>query len=202
MHSTVRSTRHTRSLVEQAKAGDRGAYDRLFALAADRARLYIRCRLGPKLRTRLDSMDVLQEAYVEGHRAFARFEYRGDDAFAGWLCRIIENRIRGLADFHDAQKRTPPGKPLPVSIVLEREAALRTGPVSAADKAGARDRLAAGLEGLEPEHREVLLLRFFQDLTLQEIANLLGRSEPAVRRLLGKATRALGRVMTNAGERA
>lgn len=195
MHSTVRSTRVTESLVARAKAGEREAYDRLFALAADRALLYIRCRLGPKLRARMDSMDVLQEAYVEAHRAFDRFEYRGDDAFAGWLCRVIENKIRGLADYHGAKKRTPEGEKLPVSVVLERERLERTGPVTAVDKSAARTRLAACLDDLEPDQREVVLLRYFQDLTLQEIADLMGKSEPGVRRLLGKATRALGRAM-------
>lgn len=195
MHSAVRSTRLTETLVSRAKDGDRAAYDRLFALAADRALLFIRCRLGPKLRARLDSMDVLQEAYVEGHKAFGGFEYRGDDAFAGWLCRVAENKIRGLADFHGAKKRTPPGEQLAVSVVLDRHRTDRTGPLSAVDRSAARTRLAEGLDALEPDQREVVLLRFFQDLTLQEIADLMGKSEPGVRRLLGKATRALGRVM-------
>lgn len=202
MQSAVRSTHVTDSLVARAKAGEQEAYDRLFALAADRALLYIRCRLGPKLRQRLQSMDVLQEAYVEAHRAFDRFEYRGDDAFAGWLCRVIENKIRGLADFHGAKKRTPEGEQVPVSIVLERERALQTGPVTAVDRTAARERMGHALEQLEPDQREVVLFRFFQDLTLQEIADVMGKSEPGVRRLLGKATRALGRALKTNGNAA
>ncbi|MDJ0976529.1 MAG: sigma-70 family RNA polymerase sigma factor [Planctomycetota bacterium] len=202
MQSAVRSTHITESLVARAKAGEREAYNRLFALAADRALLFIRCRLGPRLRERLQSMDVLQEAYVEAHRAFERFEYRGDDAFAAWLCRLIENKIRGLADFHGAQKRTPKGQQLPVSIVLERERADRTGPVTAVDRSAARERMANALDTLEPDQREVVLLRYFQDRTLQQIADVMGKSEAGVRRLLGKATRTLGRALKSGGSAA
>src|SRR5688572_7757952 len=46
----------TRELWEQARAGDRAAYDRLFALHSDRALLFIRARLGPALRTKVESV--------------------------------------------------------------------------------------------------------------------------------------------------
>ena len=83
----------TASLVQRARAGDRDAYDHLFALAAERAQLFIRLRLGPRLRGKLDSMDVLQEAYVEASRAFPEFEYRGD----GGKVRFGIVRVRAVA---------------------------------------------------------------------------------------------------------
>lgn len=186
------STRVTAGIVERARAGDREAYDQLFALAADRVLWFIRLRLGAGLRGRLDSMDVLQETYLEAHRAFARFEYRDDGSLFRWLCRLVENRIRGLADHFGAQKRRPPGEALPISKVLERVRASRTGPATAADRTEQRERLAAALERLESEEREVLLLRSFQERSVEEIADLLGKSTSSVQRLLGRATVRLG----------
>jgi RNA polymerase sigma-70 factor (ECF subfamily) len=61
------------SLVQLARSGQREALDQLFAKSADRVQLYIRSRLGPKLRDEVDSLDVLQETYLKAHKHFARF---------------------------------------------------------------------------------------------------------------------------------
>ena len=191
MDTKQSSARVTARLVERARAGDREAYDQLFARAADRVLWFIRLRLGPRLRERLDSMDVLQESYVEAHRAFDRFEYRDDDSFFRWLCRLVENRIRGLADHFGAQRRSP-GEVVPVSRVLEKLRASGPGPATLTAQSEQRERLADALEHLETDEREALLLHHFQERSVQEIADLLGKSPSSVRRLLGRATVRLG----------
>src|SRR6185503_10965074 len=160
----------TAQLLDRAKAGDADAYNRLFALAADRLLLFIRLRLGEALRAKLDSMDVLQEAYLEAHRHLARFEHREDGAFARWLCRIAENRIRGLADHHGAKKRTTPGEAGAASRALELARNPQTGPLTAVARREGRERLARAMERLEAEEREVLLLRHFEERPIEEIA--------------------------------
>ena len=44
-------------------------------------------------------MDVLQDAYLAAHQAFDGFDYKDEGAFARWLFRIIENRLRDLNDY-------------------------------------------------------------------------------------------------------
>lgn len=184
MNESRNKTGRTAALVARAKEGDREAYDRLFS----------RLRLGKRLRSNVESVDVLQEAYLDAYQAFDRFEYADDDAFAKWLCRIIENRIRGLADHFGAKKRQPPGHAVHVSQILEK-ARSAPGPASLAAKVEHRQRLAAALESMEGEEQEVLLLRFFQDRTVDDIANRLGRSPTAARRLIGRATARLGELL-------
>ena len=58
--------------------------------------------------------------------------------------------------------------------------------------------MEAALDRLEPDEREVLLLRHFQGLTIDEAAVVLGRSATAVRRLLGRAARRLGEELAGA----
>ena len=101
----------TRTLWLRARGGDRSAYDRLFALHAERARLFVAARLGPRLRAGVETQDVLQDAYLAAHAAFDRFEYADEGSFARWLFRIIENRLRDLSDHVGAIKRQP--VPLP-----------------------------------------------------------------------------------------
>jgi len=188
----------TRILSERAKRGDRDAYEALFAQAVDRLRLFVRVRLGKQLRAQLESEDVVQETYLAAHRDFPRFECRDKDAFARWLCCIAEHRIRGLADHHGAAKRTPPGVASPSAA--QRAPGAATGPVTAAARVEARERLAIALAELEDEAREVLLLRHFQGRTLDEIARLTGLSETTVRRRIGEGQRELGRRLRQGGD--
>jgi len=189
----------TRELHGRAREGDADALDLLFAGSADRVLLYVGARLGGRLRAKAEPMDVLQETWLEAHRSFDDFVYRGKGAFTAWLCRIAEHRIRALADHHGAAKRTPPGEPLPVSRVLDRVRAAGTGPATAASRQEQRRRLAAALDGLPEEEREVLLQRHFLDRTWDEIADALGRPATTVRRQAGRATKRLGEALAGAG---
>lgn len=173
----------TRALWQKARAGDRSAYDRLFALHADRARLFVRARLGPRLRCDADSRDVLQDAWLAAHRAFATFEYRDEGSFLRWLCRIIENRIRDLGDRVGAAKRQAVALP-----VLDP-----TGPITALDRQEHRDKVAGALAELSDDHRQVLLLRFFEGLSAEAAGERMQRRAGAVRNLTARALVELGR---------
>jgi RNA polymerase sigma-70 factor (ECF subfamily) len=173
----------TKTLWEQARGGDRNAYDQLFSLHADRALLFIRARLGPKLREKVESVDVLQEAYLAAHQAFAGFEYTGEDAFSRWLCRIIDNRLRDLGDHFAAQKRQP--------VEIPRSAP--TGPATKLNRAEHREKVLRVLDELSDEHRQVLLLRYFEGLSAEDVGRQMGRSAGAVRKLTARALVEMGK---------
>ncbi len=173
----------TQILCKKARSGDRVAYDRLFALHSDRVLMFVRARLGPKLRQNVESVDVLQDAYLAAHKAFENFEYIDDGSFTRWLCRIIENRIRDMNDHFGAQKRQ--AVPLPASDP--------TGPVTALDRAEHREKVVRALDELSEDHRQVLLLRFFEDLSAEEVGQIMDRTGGAVRKLTSRALVELGR---------
>jgi RNA polymerase sigma-70 factor (ECF subfamily) len=182
----------TDELVVRAQGGDQGSYERIFARVADRGLLYVRLRLGHKLRERLDPFDVLQDAYLEAHKSFHAFEARGDGAFLRWIYRIIDNRVRNLADYHGAQKRHSEMGEVHLPQVLEQLRAGQPGPSTAYARTEQQESLLRAMEELSPVEKEALLLRYFQERTLDEIAGELGRSVSAVRRLLAKAELELG----------
>lgn len=190
----------TRDLAARARDGDRAAFDRLFAGAADRLHLFVRARLGAALRARLEPWDVVQETYVDALAAFERFEPRGEGSFVRWLCCLAESRIRALADHHGALKRRPPGERVQLSEVLERARTSGTGPVTAADRAATRVRVERSLEALPDDERLALLLRHFQGRTIDEVAAHLGRSATSVRRLLARAQERLGALLRAPGQ--
>jgi len=186
-----------RDLFQRAATGDRAAADRLFARAADRLLLFVRLRLGAALRARLDEHDVLQEVFVHAHRDIASFEAASasdpERAFVHWLCALAENRLRDLAAFYRRQRRDPAREQRDVTAVLRELHRQGHGPATSLVRREERDRLATGVGQLEGDDREVLLLRFFEGLTVDAIADRTGRSSSAVRRSLGRATVQLGK---------
>lgn len=179
-----------------------GRFERFVRSTAERSMLFVRLRLGPDLRGRLEPWDVLQEAYVHALEAFPAFRGETDDSFARWMCRIAENTIRGQVDHFGAEKRKPPADPVALSKVMEGVRASLTGAATAMDRAASSRRLETEIAALPVEEREVVLLRFFQDRTLDEIASLVGRSPTAVRRSIGRATARLGEALLAATSRA
>ena len=171
---------------------DREDFDRCFAGAVGRLRLFIDLRLGATLRARLEPADVLQDGYVAGLRAFDAAAPRAPREFAAWMCRILENQLRGLADHFGARKRQAPGAAVPWSAVAELAPASATGPVTAAARVESQERLRTAMAGLADAEREVLLRRHFAEQTLEQIAAETSRSVAAVRRLLARATARLG----------
>lgn len=185
----------TEELLRKVASGDQDAYDRLFAHAAERVLLFIRIRLGKGLQRKLEPMDVLQETHLAAHRVFSNFEYRHQRSFTHWLCRIADNCLHGLADYHGARKRRPPGALERISRMLDRLGDGKTGPATSVERRDERERLAEAMGKLAQDERTVLLSRFFQEKTMEELAHELGRSPSAAQRLLARATSRLGEIM-------
>lgn len=179
------------TLVARAQAGDAAAFDGVFRFAAARVLLYVRLRMGPALRAVAEPDDVLQDTWLEAHRALPRYEHRSAAGLSAWLCRLAESSLTSLVDRHGAQKRRAPGHDLGPDL-LARWADTATGVVTGAARGEAADRLEHAVGALPEDERQVVLLRFFQGLPLDEIARVTATPETTVRRRLGRAVAALG----------
>lgn len=183
--------RPTEDLVELARSGDELAYEALFERASERLLLYIRLRLGAKLAERFDPLDVLQETYLHAHRSFGSFEAHGAGAFRAWLCGIADHRIRDMARHAGAQRRRAPG-PQRSPSVIERIAERDTSVGAQVARREREQQLAAALNELDDPEREVLLLRYFQGLSLGEIAARQGVVESTALRQIRRACQRVG----------
>src|SRR5262249_50702638 len=82
----------TQSLLEQAQTGDRQAFEELFARHRPYLRQLVDLRLDPKLRTRVDPSDVVQEAHLEAFRRLNTFLRERPMPFRLWLRQIAYDR--------------------------------------------------------------------------------------------------------------
>jgi RNA polymerase sigma-70 factor (ECF subfamily) len=188
---------HTAALIGRARAGSGEALDALFGRCAPRLLALIRLRMGPSLRARLESRDILQATLLKSFQQISTLRSAETVALMAWLARIAENEIRDQADRAGRQRRDVERE----APVNEEVAAIAADLPSALTRVILDERAARleeALESLSADHREVILLRKFEELSFAEIASRMGRSEDACRMLLARAMTAL--TLTLAGE--
>ena len=106
-------------------------------------------------------------------------------SFAGWLFTIAHHRA---ADHQRRQRER-----VPLEEVATALSDAGPGPEALALQRDRLDRLAQALDELTPDRQEVLALRFFGELSNKEVAQVMGRSEAAVKMLVCRALRQLRR---------
>jgi RNA polymerase sigma-70 factor, ECF subfamily len=141
------------------------------------------------LRDREASEDVAQETLLRAYRSAARF--RAEGQFSTWLLTIAANLCR--TELRRRSRRPD----CPGELLAEPEA-----PGSVEADALHRlegDEVYRALESLSPEHRLVVLLFYFEELTQPEIARVCGCAVGTVKSRLHHALARLRRVLQPTG---
>ncbi len=177
-------------LFKEARGGSTEALDALFTRYGERLHGLIRLRLGPQLRRKLDSRDVLQTTLLKAFQGIERFDGSGSRSLMAWLGTIAQAEICDQADYFRRQKRN-----------LEFETTLDANVAGIAERVQSEvsriqleadsRRLEEAIESLSERHREVVLLRSFEELTFPEVGERMGKSPDACRMLFARAMTAL-----------
>ncbi len=175
-------------LLERAGRGDAGARDELLARHRQRLRRMVACRIDPRLSARVDPSDVVQDALVDAHRQLADYLQERPLPFYPWLRQFAWNRLVELHRRHVlAQRRSvareePPGLPDHSALELaNRLLGSGTSPSAGARREELRGRVQQALLRLNERDREVLVLRYLEQLSTAETAAVLGIREGAVK---------------------
>ncbi len=190
---------NTQELVALAKDGDKSAVSRLYGVYAERVLWMVRLRMSKKLRSKLESMDVVQDTLIHALSGLDKFTYKNEGDFVRWLSKIAENELRANLKKLHAEKRDirkevrldshgptigggfagvagPIGTTTPSVIMSQKE-----------DLA----KLEKAIDRLKPEYREAIVLTKIDGLSYGEIAERLGKSPDSVRMLATRAMAAL-----------
>ena len=167
---------HSVELVRQAQGGDKQALNELFERYQDRVRRIARIRMGSKVRSFMESVDLVQNTYAVAVRRFESFELRDHASIIHWLARILENQIRDAADYACAAKRNRNKEaPIPVeqggdSATGFAAAAKAPPPWHSLEKSELRAIFDECVQALEPRYREIVLLRDYAGGSWQYVA--------------------------------
>jgi len=173
-----------RSLVDRARDMDPAAWDELYTLHYGAIHRYARFRVADAAA----ADDIAAEVFLEAVRGIKNYRYRGV-AFRAWLYRIAHNLT---ADF---RRRT--------AVRAERETcdeqALALIPDGDFVPALERQRdLRAAVGQLTDDQQQVVILRFFEGLSLQETAEATGRKAGAIKSLQHRALERLRDILGEA----
>jgi RNA polymerase sigma-70 factor (ECF subfamily) len=163
-------------LVDEARRGDRAAFDELVRLThRDTLRLALRLTADPE-----DARDVVQDAYLRAYKGIRRF--RGDAQFTTWLYRITANCAashtgRGARHRHDELDGD--------TVIVDGRP--ESDPEIVAELGALRRDLDAAIAELPDRLRAVVVLRDVYGLPHEAIAAELGISESAAKVRLHRA---------------
>ncbi len=175
--------RTTLEILERIRVGDGAGWEDLYRRYHDELLFVVRRKLGSRLRSVLESEDVLQSVAIEALKALPRFVPRGEGSLRAFLHTLVLNKIRDRADTFGAQKRQG-------VVALTDSLAARVAAPEAPEPTyynAAYQRLEAAMARLPEEMHNVLLLRRMEGLSSKEVAERLGKSDAAVRKLYSRA---------------
>ncbi|MCI9506790.1 MAG: sigma-70 family RNA polymerase sigma factor [Oscillospiraceae bacterium] len=139
-----------------------------------------------------DARDAAQEAFLSAWRGLPSF--RGEAGFSTWLYRLASNaaidqlrrnRRQREEDSLDAGEMDAPDQ--------------SPGPQEAAEGSELQRAVADGLASLSEDHRRILLLREYQQLSYDEIAQTLDMDLGTVKSRISRARRALRKILLESG---
>lgn len=177
-------------LVRAARAGDEGAFETL--VRTHEKKIYNLClRLCANAE---DAADAAQEAFVSAWRALPFF--REESNFATWLYRLATN---ASIDLLRREKRHR----APLSLDDEEQnvdvADEAAAPDALYEKKELREAVLRAMEGLGEEYRRVLILRELQQLSYQEIAEILDLDLGTVKTRIHRARKNLRNALVSSG---
>jgi RNA polymerase sigma-70 factor, ECF subfamily len=190
----------TEELLNQAKQGDAGAVERLLDVHREPLRRMIHLRLDPALAARVDASDIVQDVLLEAHRRLQDYLRKPAMPFHLWLRHIAKDHI---IDAHrherQAQRRSVDREQaLPAAradessyewaaVFLDQEMT----PASAAMRHELERKVQSAIAQLGDDDREVILMRYVEQLPNQDVAAALGLTEAAASMRCLRAVRRL-----------
>ena len=186
-------TRQAAQWLPAARAGSPEALGQALEACRDYLLRIAQRELGPDLQAKGGASDLVQETVLDAFRDFAHFHGNTDAELLQWLRRILlNNLINFTRQYRDTAKRQIGQE---VRLEGDDSSAERGGGLAAAwpspsGEAMANEQAEAirrAVERLPDDYRRVLVLRYQEERSFEEIGDLLGLTANAARKLLLRA---------------
>jgi len=156
----------TQKLIEAAKTGDKNAYGVLYKEYYQR--IYRYCRIN--LYNKPAAEDACQEVFIKAWKALPKFTIKNGGTFQAYLFRIARNLIIDLSRKKkevsiDEAVEIPTNEDLFENFAIKTEIA----------------EVQRAFKKLEERDRQIIFLRYFEDLSHTEVAKIVGIREGALR---------------------
>ena len=140
---------------------------------------YIRrlTNIGPE-----DAEDILQEVFIKTYANLN--DFNSSLKFSSWIYRIAHNQV---ISHHRKVKARPEGYAVPVDDHLIESLVAETDIIRGVDQEILREKVKSALEKIDARYQEVLMLKFLEEKSYQEISDIIAKPLGTVASLINKA---------------
>ena len=169
------------SLVRRAQQHDQTALTRIYEENFDKIYRYIVLKIGD----RIEAEDMTQQVFLNAFKSISSYKPKGSP-FSSWLFRIAHNQIV------DYLRRKSKRATVPLEETL---AGGGTDPGLEAERKLTIEQLALAAKKLTKAQQEVISLRFAGELSVSQVAKVMGKSEGAIKALQHSAILSLRKIL-------
>ncbi len=173
-----------KNLIERAKNGESQAFGILYDAYQPQIYRFVYIKVSHKE----EAEDITHQVFLNAWRKIDEYDERGFP-FSSWLYRIARNQV---IDHYRAKKEV-------VEIDILEETELELDIVEEADTKIATEKLMALIGKLSPVEQDVLILRFVEEKTHEEVGKAVGKTPLAVRLIQHRAIKRLKNILEKNG---
>lgn len=190
----------TENLLDGAKHGDASAVNRLLDRHRAAVHRMVRMRLDQRIQRRVGVSDVVQDVLLEANRRLQGYLKNPSMAFHLWIRQIAKDRVIDAHRRHRVSAKRSVDREQAFSPIGEGRSSLELGaqlrdpqltPAARATQQEMARRVEAAMVDLSEQDCEIIVMRHYEQLTNQEIAEALDLSEPAASMRYLRAVRRL-----------
>ena len=181
-------TEKTDQLLVGARDGNVSAVNRLLDRHRAAVHRMVRIRLDQKIQRRVDVSDVVQDVMLEANRRLQEYLENPVMAFHLWIRQIARDRIIDAHRRHRVSARRSVDREQVLAAQGEDPASVRLGaelldprltPAAAATQREMARRVEQAIGELGPQDGEIIVMRHYEHLSNQEVAQVLNLTEAA-----------------------
>lgn len=180
-------------VVRRAKKGDQDAFEQLVTRYEKKVYSLAYHYAGNEQ----DAMDISQEAFLRVYRFLPQFNE--DSQFSTWLYRVTSNVCKDYLRKRNTRAAFSLSGEQDGEEYLMEAPDLRYNPEDLLEQKEMRRQIREGLEQLNPDHREILVMRDVMGLTYGEIASSLELEEGTVKSRIARAREKLRQKLMEKG---
>ncbi len=129
-------------------------------------KIYWVCRR--MLKSHEDADDVVQNVFIKAHHGLMSFN--GESEFYTWLYRIATNETINFLRTQNVRRAEP------IDDMLQEPAATEAAPIEELERREEKELIAEAIELLPERQKQVFMMRYYDELSYEEIAEILGTS--------------------------
>ncbi len=178
---------HIEDLVIKAQGGDHDAFSELYDLFIDPIYRYVYFRVNER-----DVEDIVENVFLKVWQFLHKYEHKKNTWFSSWIYRVAHNLV---VDYYRKAK-TREYDELNQDFVDDRR---EHSPIRNTENALDNTILKEAISTLKKSYQDVVVYKFINDLTNEEIASIMSKSEGSIRILQFRALKALKEELTSRG---